>query len=76
MSVMGADEFVRRLDAAVSVGDVEAVTLAVQHEIENAPGRLQLDERFRRMWRYYLAYCEAGFKTGRIDVLQAAIAKS
>jgi len=29
------------------------------------------DERFRRMWRYYLAYCAAGFSTGRTDVLQA-----
>lgn len=37
---------------------------------------LGFDERFRRMWRYYLAYCEAGFKTGRIDVLQAAFAKN
>jgi len=26
------------------------------------------DERFRRMWRFYLAYCEAGFETGDIDV--------
>lgn len=26
------------------------------------------DERFRRMWRYYLAYCEAGFRSGRIDL--------
>jgi cyclopropane-fatty-acyl-phospholipid synthase len=33
------------------------------------------DERFRRMWRYYLAYCEAGFETGRIDVLQAALSR-
>ncbi len=30
------------------------------------------DERFRRMWRYYLAYCEAGFNTGRISVQQWA----
>ena len=37
---------------------------------------LGFDERFRRMWRYYLAYCEAGFKTGRIDVLQAGLSKS
>jgi len=29
------------------------------------------DERFRRMWRYYLAYCAAGFATRRTDVLQA-----
>ena len=33
--------------------------------------RLGFDERFRRMWRYYLAYCAAGFKTRRTDVLQA-----
>jgi cyclopropane-fatty-acyl-phospholipid synthase len=26
------------------------------------------DERFRRMWVYYLAYCEAGFRHGSIDV--------
>jgi cyclopropane-fatty-acyl-phospholipid synthase len=33
--------------------------------------RLGFDERFRRMWRYYLAYCAAGFSTRRTDVLQA-----
>lgn len=26
------------------------------------------DERFRRMWEYYLAYCEAGFRVGTINV--------
>ena len=26
------------------------------------------DERFRRMWRFYLSYCEAGFETDDIDV--------
>jgi len=26
------------------------------------------DDRFRRMWDYYLAYCEAGFAEGAIDV--------
>jgi cyclopropane-fatty-acyl-phospholipid synthase len=24
--------------------------------------------RFRRMWEYYLSYCEAGFRTGAVDV--------
>ncbi|MGI9585983.1 MAG: class I SAM-dependent methyltransferase [Acidimicrobiia bacterium] len=28
------------------------------------------DERFRRMWQYYLAYCEAGFRNGRLDGVQ------
>jgi cyclopropane-fatty-acyl-phospholipid synthase len=26
------------------------------------------DERFRRMWLYYLTYCEVGFEAGMIDV--------
>lgn len=29
---------------------------------------LGFDDRFYRMWRYYLCYCEVGFDTGRIDV--------
>lgn len=28
------------------------------------------DDRFRKMWQYYLEYCEAGFRTGRIDGIQ------
>ena len=31
---------------------------------------LGFDERFLRMWTYYLAYCEVGFRTGAIDVAQ------
>lgn len=30
--------------------------------------RLGFDQRFINMWRYYLAYCYAGFRTGSIDV--------
>jgi cyclopropane-fatty-acyl-phospholipid synthase len=29
---------------------------------------LGFDETFRRMWEYYLCYCEAGFRAGKIDV--------
>ncbi|MEN2980613.1 cyclopropane-fatty-acyl-phospholipid synthase [Tistrella bauzanensis] len=32
------------------------------------------DDRFIRLWRYYLAYCAAGFDTGRIDVVQVEMA--
>jgi len=31
---------------------------------------LGFDERFKRMWKFYLSYCEAGFATGRTDVGQ------
>jgi cyclopropane-fatty-acyl-phospholipid synthase len=36
---------------------------------------LGFDERFRRMWEYYLAYCEAGFRTENIDVRQMIFGK-
>ena len=31
------------------------------------------DDRFRRLWRFYLAYCEAGFRSGRTDVIQMGL---
>ena len=34
------------------------------------------DDRFHRLWEYYLAYCEAGFLSGNIDVRQVVFAKS
>lgn len=33
------------------------------------------DDRFRRLWEYYLSYCEAGFLSGNIDVRQVVFAK-
>jgi len=36
---------------------------------------LGYDERFRRLWRMYLAYCEAGFAERRIGVVQMTLAK-
>ena len=32
--------------------------------------RLGFDQTFRRMWHFYLAYCEAGFRAGYLDVAQ------
>jgi cyclopropane-fatty-acyl-phospholipid synthase len=37
---------------------------------------LSFDETFRRMWSFYLAYSEAGFRTGYLDVQQMTLVKS
>ncbi|MCK0128212.1 cyclopropane-fatty-acyl-phospholipid synthase family protein [Erythrobacter sp. F6033] len=34
------------------------------------------DERFIRLWRYYLSYCEGGFLAGNIDVHQVTLVKA
>lgn len=40
-------------------------------------GRLPqgFDERFVRLWRFYLAYCEGGFRAGNINVHQVTLVK-
>jgi cyclopropane-fatty-acyl-phospholipid synthase len=38
--------------------------------------QLGFDERFRKLWRFYLSYCEAGFRTGRTNVVQLSLAKA
>jgi len=42
-----------------------------------AAGRLPsgFDEPFHRLWRYYLMYCEGGFRGGGIDVAQVTLSK-
>jgi cyclopropane-fatty-acyl-phospholipid synthase len=36
---------------------------------------LGFDETFRRMWEFYLGYCEAGFRVGYLDVHQFSLAR-
>jgi cyclopropane-fatty-acyl-phospholipid synthase len=33
------------------------------------------DAAFVRLWRYYLMYCEGGFRSGAIDVAQVTLIK-
>lgn len=35
----------------------------------------RFDERFLRLWRYYLAYCECGFRVGSVDLMQITLHK-
>ena len=48
-----------------------------RYEAAVAEGRLPagFDERFHRLWLYYLMYCEGGFRGGGIDVAQVTLAK-
>ena len=36
---------------------------------------LGLDERFTRLWEYYLCYCESGFAERQIGIVQMLYAK-
>lgn len=55
-----------------------ADTLAHWHRNVRAardPIVAQFGERFLKMWRYYLSYCECGFRTGSIDLMQITLDK-
>ena len=60
------------LDTRQGFGDSYARTLADwRHRFEAAWDDIRplgFDDRFRRLWAYYLSYCEAGFRHGLIDV--------
>ncbi|MBL8438848.1 MAG: class I SAM-dependent methyltransferase [Zoogloeaceae bacterium] len=55
-----------------------ARTLAEWHQRflarQDAVRALGFPERFLRLWRFYLAYCEAGFRAGDIDVRHVVLA--
>lgn len=61
-----------QLSHTEAFGQDYASTLAAWHQrFDQAWQQIEslgFDERFRRMWKYYLAYCESGFKHGSINV--------
>jgi len=63
----------------MAFGASYARTLGIWNESFDAAwdkvANLGFDTRFRRLWTYYLAYCEAGFRTGSTDVVQLAVAR-
>ncbi|WP_067714020.1 SAM-dependent methyltransferase [Nocardia yamanashiensis] len=61
----------------LSLGHHYAHTLRLWEErfasAEREVGALGFDEIFRRMWRLYLTYSEAGFRAGYLDALQLVL---
>jgi cyclopropane-fatty-acyl-phospholipid synthase len=64
------DEFAFGLDYARTLAEWRHAFEARWPQIQP----LGFDETFRRLWRLYLCYCEAGFRTGNIDVVQFELA--
>lgn len=61
-----------KLEQSQWFGDSYARTLSSWREqfekVSKEVLSMNFDERFVRMWRYYLVYCETGFNIGRTDV--------
>jgi len=57
-----------------SYSDDYAKTLTIWREnflkVWSSIAPLGFDETFKRMWEFYLSYCEAGFKSKNIDLIQ------
>lgn len=72
-------------DAGLSVNDLQAFGESYADTLAEWNKRfigawdrvrpLGFDERFKRLWRFYLSYCEAGFRTQRTDVVQFALTR-
>ena len=65
------DEFAFGLDYAETLRRWRDAFLARQAEAT----KLGFDARFMRIWEFYLAYCEAAFEVGNIDLVQYTLVK-
>ncbi len=65
------DEFAFGLDYAETLRRWRAAFVARQHDA----AALGFDARFMRIWEFYLAYCEAAFEVGNIDLVQYTLVK-
>jgi cyclopropane-fatty-acyl-phospholipid synthase len=65
------------VNSYISYADHYAETLAIWREEFNKKWDLiknqGFDLTFKRMWEFYLSYCEAGFKSKNIDLIQFSI---
>jgi cyclopropane-fatty-acyl-phospholipid synthase len=62
---------------SIRMGYAETLRLWREKFMENQSKVIALgfDEEFLRMWQYYLAYSEAGFRSGHLDVWQLGFIK-
>jgi cyclopropane-fatty-acyl-phospholipid synthase len=65
------DEFAFGADYAETLRRWRDAFTARKSEVE----ALGFDERFMRIWEFYLAYCEAAFDTGDINLMQYTLRK-
>ncbi|HET6699135.1 MAG TPA: cyclopropane-fatty-acyl-phospholipid synthase family protein [Nocardioidaceae bacterium] len=69
-----------RVHEIFSMGQHYAHTLRLWREkfLDSWPQvhTLGFDDTFRRMWEFYLAYCEAGFRSGYLDVAQVRLQRA
>ncbi|MDX2306846.1 MAG: cyclopropane-fatty-acyl-phospholipid synthase family protein [Hyphomicrobium sp.] len=67
-----AEAFGLQFEKVVTFGQDYARTLRLWRERFEAAwpmiAKMGFDDRFRRMWNYYLVYCEVGFERGVVDV--------
>jgi cyclopropane-fatty-acyl-phospholipid synthase len=69
-----------RWNGAAEFGQDYAQTLAEWHRRFLASWNdiiaMGFDERFKKLWRFYLSYCEAGFRARTTDVMQVTLARA
>ena len=64
---------------SIEIGKSYSLTLRRWHDVFNARWNevagMGFDDRFRRMWNFYLASCAGAFEGGNCDVTQITIAR-
>ncbi|MCB1386025.1 MAG: class I SAM-dependent methyltransferase [Nitratireductor sp.] len=78
LSQLGADQELREEAPRIFPQDYARTLAEWRENFRDAWERIRdlgFDDRFRRVWEFYLHYCEAGFRSENIDVRQVFFAK-
>jgi cyclopropane-fatty-acyl-phospholipid synthase len=68
-----------KVKGSIEFGNGYSQTLRRWHEVFNEKwdrvAQLGFDDRFRRMWNFYLTSCASSFESGNTDLTQITITK-
>lgn len=68
-----------QISGSIEFGESYSRTLRIWHDTFNRKWEqiagLGFDDRFRRMWNYYLTSCASSFRSGNCDVTQITVTK-
>ena len=68
------------LDRSISFGQDYARTLNNWHKrflsVWEELQQMGFDDQFKKLWEFYLAYCEAGFRAETTDVCQVSLVRA
>ena len=81
--IYSVTDFLNSEESRIKVSDYEQEIFQKERDLDSLRNEFNkkwdliknqgFDSTFKRMWEFYLSYCEAGFKSKNIDLIQFSL---